>query len=79
MKSPSKPSGGRVKPFRAFLCVGTNWNPYVTAVAPLHPQCEGRYEIYMTREEAEKVAIAPNHVVEVEVRTHTKIAEKGLK
>lgn len=55
-----------MKPFIAFMCVGTHGNPYVT-VTSTHAPSVGRYEIYYTRQDAENNALTKSHVLEVVV------------
>jgi hypothetical protein len=56
----------RKKSFEGFACVGTHGGIYCTSWSP-HPENRGRYEIYDTKEAAERMALTPAHVRRVRI------------
>lgn len=55
---------------KAYACVGSHGHIYFAAVAPSHPQCEGRLEVYLDKKSALRNALSPDHVREVHITIH---------
>lgn len=52
---------------KGWACVGTHGHIYFASTTPLHPQCEGKLEIFVDKKSALKNALTPDHVREVHI------------
>lgn len=54
---------------KAYACVGTHGHIYYCETSP-HKSLIGRMEIYLRKEDAERMALSPKHVREVTITVH---------
>ena len=61
---------------KAYACVGSHNKIYACVSSP-HNQLVGRLEIFLTRKDAERMALFPEYVKEVTITIHRKPPPAG--
>lgn len=56
---------------KAYACVGSHGGLFVCSASE-NPELRGRYEIFQTKQDAERMAIGPDNVREVTITVHRK-------